>query len=143
MVTVPVRSRASRNRSPRPSQRSSTVTCSGVASQTACCSVAPGAAASTAGRWPSRFRRPAAQTAATPVVRASSTTTGSAPSPSAVRSQVILLGQRLEPYASTGTRPAAGAAPRSASQASSGTPPTCRPGGPPPSSACAIPSACT
>ena len=77
----PVRRRASRNRSSRPSHRSSTAIWSGVASHTAWSSTTPGAAASTAGRAPSRARSPAAHTAATPVVRARSTTTGSGAKP--------------------------------------------------------------
>jgi hypothetical protein len=68
-----------------------------VANQTAWSSTTPGTAASTAGRAPSRARSPAAHTAATSVVRARSTTTGSAPSADVRRSQVIFEGQRLEP----------------------------------------------
>lgn len=63
-------------------------------------------------------------------MRAFSTTTGSAPSAWAARNQVILDGQRLDPYVSSGIRSRTGAAAWPASQVSSETPATAQPDGP-------------
>ena len=63
---------------------------------------------------------------ATPSVRARNTMTGPG-RPSSRRNQVILDGQRFEPYARTGTRAAAGGASRAASQSSRSFPATDQP----------------
>jgi hypothetical protein len=67
-----------------------------VAIQTACSSTTPGAAASVAGRSPSRALRPAAHTAAMPSQRARSTTAGPV-RPISSRSQVTFAGFAFEP----------------------------------------------